>query len=167
MRKGLLPLLLTLAAAGCSSDMAVQPIPRAEDGPRTEPEKSVPLGAGPAVVDRDESADTLTDPTRDDEASQKHGAFLFSERCLCCHGPQGKGDGPVSKFFPPAPDLAYQSIVKRSDGYLFATLTLGGRAMPPQAEGLSVKDRWDLVHFVRAIQRSRPQPAATPAGGNP
>ncbi len=151
----LLAAALGLAAAGCRNDwrtdMWYQPSLRPEDAPRPAPEHSVPLTAGRALVDRDD-AETLTNPEPVTPASVEHGRSLFAERCACCHGPAGHGGGPVSKFFPPAPDLAYATIKARSDGYIYGTITFGGRAMPPQAEGLSAADRWDLVNFVRRLQ---------------
>ncbi len=85
-----------------------------------------------------------------------HGAGLFAARCQCCHGADGHGGGPVSKLFPPAPDLGYSVVKERSDGYIFGTITFGGRAMPALAEGLDDRDRWDLVNYVRRVQGPRP-----------
>ncbi len=161
-RTALAALLLTLGAVACRNDwrtdMWYQASLRPEDAPRPAPEHSVPLGAGRAVADRDD-AETLRNPTPATAGSVAHGKALFMQRCAACHGAEGHGGGPVSKFFPPAPDLAYATIRARSDGYIYGTITFGGRAMPAQAEGLSVGDRWDLVNFVRELQ------AATPGGG--
>ena len=151
--------LAIAAAAGCDNDwrtdMWYQASRRPEDAPRAEPEHSVSVGAPPLLADRDEAED-LTNPVAADARSRAHGARLYADRCACCHGDGGHGGGPVSKFFPPAPDLAYVTIRAHSDGYLYGTVVLGGRAMPPQAEGLSVRDRWDVVNQVRALQRSAP-----------
>ncbi len=158
-RRGAIVALLVLVAA-CSNDwrtdMWDQPSVGPEDAPRPAPERSVPLGAGPLVRDRDD-AEALRDPVPADAASLAHGAALFAQRCAACHGDDGHGGGPVSKFFPPAPDLAYSAIRIRSDGYLYGTIVFGGRAMPPQAEGLTERDRWDLVNEVRRIQGSTPE----------
>ncbi len=150
--------VLAVAAAlagGCSNewrtDMWYQPSLRPEDAPRPAPEHSVPLGAARPLADRDD-ADTLAAPGPATPTEVAHGKALFAERCAACHGPEGHGGGPVSKFFPPAPDLAYGTIRAHSDGYIYGTITFGGRAMPPQAEGLTPRDRWDLVAFVRDIQ---------------
>lgn len=162
MSRKLALVALTLGlVSGCRNDwrtdMWYQPSLRPEDAPRPAPEHSVPLGAARAPADRDD-AETLVNPVRATAQSVSHGKMLFSERCACCHGPAGHGGGPVSKFFPPAPDLAYGTIVTRTDGYIYGTVTFGGRAMPAQAEGLAVSDRWDLVNYVRQIQ-------GTPPGG--
>jgi mono/diheme cytochrome c family protein len=83
----------------------------------------------------------------------ERGRAIFVNRCTPCHGSEGHGNGPVSKYFPPAPDLAYATVVARSDGYIFGTITLGGKAMPPQRDGLTDRDRWSVVDYVREIQR--------------
>ena len=158
-RAGLAVLLAALAGAGCRNDwrtdMWYQPSLRPEDAPRPAPEHSVPLGAGPVLADRDD-AESLRDAVPFTPASIARGKALFAQRCACCHGPEGHGGGPVSKLFPPAPDLAYVTIRARSDGYIYGTITFGGRAMPSQAEGLSQGDRWDLVNFVRHLQGVTP-----------
>ncbi len=160
-------LLAALAAAlagapGCSNDwrtdMWYQPSIRPEDAPRPLPERSVPLGAGPHYDSRDDT-DGLPNPVPADARSLARGRTIFASRCSPCHGAAGHGGGEVSKFFPPAPDLAYSIVRGRSDGYIWGTISFGGRAMPPQREGLSVRDRWDLVNAVRVIQGiARPTP---------
>ncbi len=142
-------------AAGCSNDwrtdMWYQPSIRPEEDPRPQPERSVPLGAAPHYADRDDTVD-LKDPVPATPESLAHGKMLFVARCAPCHGPEGHGGGPVSRFFPQAPDLAYATVKARSDGYIWGTISYGGKAMPPQREGLSPTDRWDIVNHVRAIQ---------------
>jgi len=143
------------------TDMWYQPSHRPEDSPRPEPEHSVALGAPVHLADRDE-ADDLRNPMARDEASVGRGKATFKERCVACHGPEGHGGGPVSKFFPPAPDLAYAAVKARSDGYIYGTVVLGGRAMPALGEGLTPKDRWDLVNFVRVGIQGLPTQGAAP-----
>jgi S-disulfanyl-L-cysteine oxidoreductase SoxD len=147
--------LLAILAGGCDNswrtDMWYQPSHRAEDSPRPEPKYSVPLGANLFIADRDDAQD-LQNPVPRTARSVQRGRIIFLDRCACCHGAEGHGGGPVSKFFPPAPDLSYVAVKVRSDGYIFGTMTFGGRAMPALAEGLSTKERWDIVNFVRATQ---------------
>jgi len=148
-------------ACGCANDwrtdMWYQPSIRPQDAPRPQPERSVPLGAGPRYESRDDTGD-LANPIPADPRSLAHGKALFLGRCASCHGPDGHGGGPVSKFFPPAPDLAYVTVKDRSDGFIWGTISYGGKAMPPAREGLSVRDRWDLVNHVRVIQGRVPSP---------
>ena len=162
----------TIACAACSidwrTDMWFQPGGGLHSIARPEPEGSVPLDARPHFDDRDEAegfkeafpggagiafdgAERRAEPSAA-AASVARGRTLFVERCASCHGSEGHGGGPVGKFFPPAPDLGYPVIQAHPDGYLYATLLLGGRAMPIVREGLSQTDLWDLVHFVRTIK---------------
>ena len=112
------------------------------------------------------AAQDLKNPVPPTPRSLARGKAIFAARCSPCHGPEGRGGGPVSKFFPEAPDFAYASIRKRSDGYIWGTISYGGKAMPPQREGLTDEERWDLVNHVRAIQAASPvvvpPPTATP-----
>ena len=152
------PLALAVAAA-CSNDwrtdMWYQPSIRPEDAPRPQPERSVPLGAGPRYESRDDTED-LKNPVSSTPRSLARGQALFAARCTPCHGKEGRGGGPVSKFFPPAPDLAYVKVRERTDGFIWGTVSYGGKAMPPAREGLTVQVRWDLVNWVREIQRVSP-----------
>lgn len=156
----LLPVAALLLGA-CSNDwrtdMWYQPSLRPEDAPRPQPEHSVPLGAAPPYQSRDDT-ENVQDPVPPTRESLARGKELFLARCAPCHGPEGHGGGPVSRFFPPAPDLAYATVQARSDGFIWGTISYGGKAMPPQREGLSATDRWDLVNWVRAIQGRVPQP---------
>ncbi len=156
----LLP-LAALVLGACSNDwrtdMWYQPSIRPEDAPRPQPEHAVPLGAAPGYESRDDTEE-IQNPVPPTEASLARGQALFLARCAPCHGPDGHGGGPVSKFFPPAPDLAYVTVQKRSDGFIWGTVSYGGKAMPPQREGLSAADRWSLVNWVRVIQGKVPPP---------
>jgi mono/diheme cytochrome c family protein len=157
-------MLTVLMIASCANDwrtdMWYQASHRPEATPRPLPEHSVPLGAGaPPPLDIDDT-DALRSPVPADAQSLARGKELFVARCAPCHGAEGHGKGPVSRFFPPAPDLAYPAIQARTDGHLYGTILLGGKAMPPQSEGLSEPDRWALVNYVRVLQRD-----ATPTGG--
>jgi mono/diheme cytochrome c family protein len=127
---------------------AVRPLAEA----RPAPIGSIPLGGVETLDDREDDSD-LKSPYALDDAAARRGAELFAIHCIACHGRDGRGDGPVSAKFPPAPNLRHISICQRSDGFLYGTLTAGGRAMPTMREGTTSHDRWDLVAFVRALQR--------------
>jgi mono/diheme cytochrome c family protein len=171
-RLALLAPAALLALAACNdwrTDMWYQASFRAEDMPRAEPERSVALGAGPRFETREDTED-LKNPVPSSPAVLARAQVLFTARCAPCHGPEGHGGGPVSKFFPEAPDFAYTSIRKRSDGFIWGTISYGGKAMPAQREALTPEDRWALVHHVRHIQSISPvieAPAQPPPAGTP
>jgi mono/diheme cytochrome c family protein len=83
--------------------------------------------------------------------------------CAPCHGLAGYGDGPVSKradalqegtWTPPS--SYHTDLVRgRPVGHLFNTITYGIRNMPEYGSQIPVEDRWAIVLYVRALQRSQ------------
>ena len=147
-----------LALASCSStgkwpaSMEQQPAVQALEEARPAPSGSIPLGAVETVVDRDDVED-LKSPTPLDGLAAARGAKIYSAHCVSCHGATAGGDGKVSDKFPQAPNLRHFSICKRTDGFIYGTLTAGGRAMPTMREGLTSQNRWDLVAYIRLLQK--------------
>lgn len=85
-----------------------------------------------------------------------HGRSLFEINCQHCHGPAGYGDGlVVQRGFPPPPSYHTDRLRTAPDGRLFEQMTLGNGRMPSFGQLLSVRDRWALVAFVRALQLSQ------------
>ncbi len=72
-----------------------------------------------------------------------------------CHGPQGQGNGPIAPFlvnYKPA-NLTSPLINAMSDGSIFLIISDGvpGR-MPALNENLTVRERWDVVNFIRTLK---------------
>ena len=88
-------------------------------------------------------------------ASIAAGQALFSTHCVSCHGPQGKGDGPIGVTLNPQPaDLSQHAIPGvHADAQLFEWITNGfpGSRMPAFRTALSDTDRWHLVNFIRTF----------------
>lgn len=106
------------------------------------------------------------------------GQERFNIYCAPCHGEDGHGTGPVAqraaalRMTPNAiggwadpVNLIEAKIGTRSDGHIFNTITNGIRNMPAYDKQISVADRWAIVGYVRALQRSQnaPAPAAAAA----
>ncbi len=64
-------------------------------------------------------------------ADQDKGAELFSQRCVACHGDQGRGDGAAAASLDPKPrnfhDTAWQQTV--TDEQLRQVIQYGGAAV--------------------------------------
>jgi mono/diheme cytochrome c family protein len=83
------------------------------------------------------------------------GKQVYSQTCIACHGPEGKGDGPAGQSLNPRPRDFTQK-----DGWvngtrlseIFRTLDQGitGTAMASYND-LSKRDRMALVHFVQSL----------------
>jgi copper transport protein len=97
-------------------------------------------------------------PVEPEPVSINAGYTLYVENCLLCHGPAGKGDGPVGLTLHPRPaDLAVHAVLGvHPDGQLYEWITHGypNSAMPAFAERLSDTDRWNLVNYIRTLARS-------------
>jgi len=83
------------------------------------------------------------------------GQQLYQEQCLLCHGPTGRGDGPVGRALSPPPaDLQVHMIPGvHDDAQIFEWIELGypDSQMPAFGEHLTADDIWSLVHFIRTF----------------
>lgn len=104
-------------------------------------------------MNRVEAGERLRNPVEPTDASIENGKRLFDIYCALCHGPDGKGGGPIATKFVPPPDLTLDIFRQRTDGFLYATVRDGGALMPGQAEALSPQERWDIVNYIRRLQR--------------
>ena len=83
--------------------------------------------------------------------------------CSPCHGLTGGGDGMIAKraeelqegtWTPPA-SFHTELIRGRPAGHLFNTISNGIRNMPAYAPQIPVADRWAILAYLRALQRSQ------------
>ncbi|MCA8981000.1 MAG: DUF3341 domain-containing protein [Planctomycetes bacterium] len=102
-------------------------------------------------------------PYEIDRAVMERGRQRFDIYCGVCHGLDGLGRGPIavraesleeSAWVPPT-NLHDERLLTVPEGHLFEVITNGVRNMPAYAAQLSVDDRWAVVAYLRALQRSR------------
>jgi mono/diheme cytochrome c family protein len=131
------------------SFMGLQPSYGYMEEPLPVPARSIPV-EGAAYI----PGFIPENPVAADEASIARGAQLYAIHCQMCHGVKFDGRGPVGNLLRPflPADLTSALVQSKSDGSLFLTITLGveGR-MPALNENLLVRDRWDIVNFLRTI----------------
>ncbi|MEM7391683.1 MAG: cytochrome c [Verrucomicrobiota bacterium] len=73
-----------------------------------------------------------------------------------CHGQSGDGEGMIVKRgYKQPPSYHEQRLVDQSVGYYYEVITKGFGIMPAYAYQLKPEDRWAVVAYVRALQRSR------------
>lgn len=125
-----------------------------------------PLHFSASSEDAVRAGDTLESPVRPDDAQNvARGKVVFSSFCMPCHGATGKGDGlVVQRGFPAPPSLHADNAKRIKDGQIFHIVTYGQKGMPAYASQISREDRWNVIAFVRSLQR---QAAPAPAGGQP
>jgi mono/diheme cytochrome c family protein len=91
---------------------------------------------------------------KNDKKELAEGKKLADTNCVTCHGPSGKGDGPAAAALPPPKPADWTSakIASETDGEIFWKITNGRGAMPPWKH-LPEKDRWELVNYIRSLQK--------------
>ncbi|CAN5419350.1 hypothetical protein BH23BAC3_BH23BAC3_17670 [soil metagenome] len=78
--------------------------------------------------------------------------------CATCHGGTGDGQGIIMTGqygYVPAPTFHRSASYNMSDGEFFSAITNGIRTMPPYNTQVKVEDRWAIVAYIRALQRSQ------------
>lgn len=86
----------------------------------------------------------------------RRGQEQFNVHCSVCHDRVGTGQGiVVAKGYPPAANLQDERLRKISDGHIFGVITQGIRNMPSLSHQIPEADRWAIVSYVRALQRSQ------------
>ena len=126
------------------------------EGPLPVPAQSIPVEGAAYIL----ANGAPTNPIPADATSVARGAQLFKINCVACHGAEGKGNGTIAAFLikkKPA-DLTGPIVKSLNDGAIFMTISNGFGLMPALNENFTVRERWDLVNFVRTLGA----PAATP-----
>lgn len=149
-RAWLAPIFALALACGEKSNAPTPPEPAPATvpapGPATPPATSPPVQEAPAP------AGSL----RGDPAA---GAQLYATYCASCHGPQGKGDGPVAATLNPRPanhtDHVYMGSL--TDEHLYTVISKGGAAvgksalMAPWGGVINDQGIRDLIAYIRKL----------------
>jgi mono/diheme cytochrome c family protein len=147
--------------------MAIQPSFDDQEAPLAVPAQSIPVDGAAYLPGMGEPVN----PVPADETSIARGAELYQINCAMCHGAGGKGDGTVAAFLvkkKPA-DLTSEAVQAKSDGSWFLTISNGiwnpnntlfpevqfSGQMPPLNENLTVRERWDVVNYLRTLKASQ------------
>ena len=162
-------LLLLLFCAGCRHDMFDQPKYRPlavstffPDGRSARPVPAkLLLTTGPTKGEAIEQGTNngvfvATIPVPLDRPLIERGRDRFDIYCSPCHGLVGDGQGMIAKrgFKQPA-DLHSDRIRQAPPGYLYEVIANGYGAMPDYGDELSIRDRWAVVAYIRALELSR------------
>jgi mono/diheme cytochrome c family protein len=86
----------------------------------------------------------------------ERGQQRFNITCAMCHGAAAEGNG-ITKQYGLATVVSLQDdrIRKMSDGEIFNTITNGKNTMMPYGSNIVVADRWAIIAYLRALQRSQ------------
>ncbi|MFG0334312.1 MAG: quinol:electron acceptor oxidoreductase subunit ActD, partial [Maioricimonas sp. JB049] len=126
---------------------------------------------GPAEAATDDTAVTAVDepayvsefPVEVTESLMYRGQLQFNIYCAPCHGLAGQGDGLISlraielqqpTWVPPT-NLTSPPVVAQPVGKLYDTIANGRRKMAGYAAQIQPEDRWAIVLYMRALQKSQ------------
>jgi mono/diheme cytochrome c family protein len=86
----------------------------------------------------------------------RRGQERFSVYCAPCHDRTGGGKGIVTGYgLVPPPTFHQDRIRSLSDGQIFDLIRNGIRTMPAYGAQIPAEDRWAIVAYFRALQRSQ------------
>lgn len=172
-----------LALAGCHTDMWVQPKLKAQhgsevfaDGMGSRPKVPGTVARGQNVTDPSyvsgfdpNTRKMLTSiPWERAAKDLKLGTYKdllmrgkerFEVFCTPCHGQLGNGQGMIAirglKIRRQPGNYHTDRLRKMPDGHFFDVITNGYGVMYPFASRIPVEDRWAIVAYIRALQRSQ------------
>ena len=97
-------------------------------------------------------------PLTIDMALLERGKERYEVFCSVCHGLAGDGRGIIMTGgygYTPAPSYHTDMLRAQPDGYIYDALTWGIRTMPGYGTQVKAKDRWAIVAYIRALERSQ------------
>ncbi len=98
----------------------------------------------------------VNNPVQPTSKVMARGRERYNIFCTACHSKAGDGKGiVVQKGFTPATSYFEDRMLNAPDGQLFEAITNGIRTMPPMRVQVPVEDRWAIVWYIRALQKSR------------
>ena len=169
MRALTLLALAALAATGCRQDMHDQPRYEAfeasdtfADGRSARPPIAGTVARGQLrddeLFETGRTADGFSDafPFPVTVEVMDRGEQRYEIYCTPCHGRTGAGDGMiVQRGLRRPPSFHIDRLRNERHGYLYDVITRGFGAMPDYAAQISVRDRWAIVAYLRALQLSQ------------
>lgn len=86
----------------------------------------------------------------------ERGQQRFNITCAMCHGATAAGNGITKQYgLATVVSLQDERIRKMSDGEIFNTITNGKNTMMAYGPNIIVPDRWAIIAYLRALQRSQ------------
>ena len=87
----------------------------------------------------------------------ERGKELYDIYCGICHGEKGDGNGYLVRedggVYPAAPkNFLLDEFVTASNGRFYHAIMYGINVMGSYADKLSYEERWQVIHWIRALQ---------------
>lgn len=117
----------------------------------TDEEKQAMAALGPAAPE----VEVMANPIEASSESTGRGKELFENYCATCHGLSGGGHGPAAHGITTFPRQlwVWNNADSSADGYLYWFITNGRNEMPPWGLVLSENERWDVINYIKTLQK--------------
>ncbi len=89
------------------------------------------------------------------ESLMRKGKERYEIFCLACHGPAGDGNGVTKPYGILATSYHDERLRNETDGYIYDVIANGKGLMYGLKDRMSPEERWAVVLYVRALQRSQ------------
>lgn len=127
-------------------------------GEASGPYKQVYFSSGPVYFDTGKLGDQwgtgMPFEITPELIQRGHDRFMIN--CSVCHGATGAGNGIAGKYGLVAiANLHQQRIRDMADGEIFNTITHGKNTMMGYGDRIQVQDRWAIIAYIRALQKSQ------------
>lgn len=95
-------------------------------------------------------------PVEVTEALLKRGQQRYEINCAICHDSLGTGNGIIKSYgLTTIATLQDERIRTSPDGYIFSVITDGKNTMGAYGPQIAVEDRWAIIAYLRALQKSQ------------
>jgi len=87
-------------------------------------------------------------------ASVEAGQRLYTQRCTPCHGPMGRGNGPLAVGLSPPPADLVVHVPLHADHDLFQLIHDGiaGTAMAPFGSQMTEEEIWHTINYLKTLE---------------
>lgn len=105
-------------------------------------------------------AEIIDNPYPITDAGLAHGKELYNVFCATCHGEKGDGAGwlydtdqnPNAKYPVQPANFLSDEHVTASNGRYYHAIMHGKNLMGAYKDKMSAKERWEVIHYIRALQ---------------
>ncbi|MYD95354.1 MAG: hypothetical protein F4Y02_17095 [Chloroflexi bacterium] len=112
------------------------------------------LGAGLLIIGPQQGVvPSAVNPVPPDDVSVSAGREIYEAECVSCHGPAGRGDGPLAATLDPPPLDLVIHVPLHPDDALFGFVFNGieGTGMPAFGDRYGELDTWHIINFIQTL----------------
>lgn len=120
------------------------------------PQGALNQDAAPPTNTIPADAAAMVNPVHATAESQAHAKTMYGIDCAMCHGDRGDGKGDVvadMKLTMKDWTASPSALSRMKDGEVFYMIKNGMGKMPPEAGRATDDDLWNLVIYVRSLEK--------------